>query len=399
MFSYRLVNNWLTVKSDEFFAEGQIKVKALTEEELKEFQNISDYSKLRDFALQLVEPARKFMGLVNQYPNHLTLTESGVCVKGLHLPMPEVLLEKLDKSNIESLCNFWRLCALNPNKEAREKLMEYVDKNGYYITTNGMLVTFRRADKKGTFKASVKNFSDEFIGFIVKQYQKIKSWKKSPSKYFVYFDEIDSEWKISPDSTKAESDKNTLQNFYDEIITKEEEEKVEEKEEFLYYASNPGDRSFYFDGVKVEPPTYYALNHETRLSREDCDEDSEVSCSSGLHTGTPDFVKTGGIFGNTIIVCLVNPADVCAIPYSDMHKMRSAALYPIAEISIEELDSFDYGFAEMKDHEYAPISYDILQDMIEEGVFIVSNDLKEESVSDLLEKIKADYKDKLVVEE
>lgn len=49
------------------------------------------------------------------------------------------------------------------------------------------------------------------------------------------------------------------------------------------------------------------------MPREDCDSNSNVSCSRGLHCASAGWLEKN-YFGNQGLVVLVNPAEVCAVP-------------------------------------------------------------------------------------
>lgn len=49
------------------------------------------------------------------------------------------------------------------------------------------------------------------------------------------------------------------------------------------------------------------------MPRKQCDCDSRVSCSRGLHCASVGWLKRN-YFGNTGLACLINPADVVAVP-------------------------------------------------------------------------------------
>ena len=72
------------------------------------------------------------------------------------------------------------------------------------------------------------------------------------------------------------------------------------------------------------------------MSREKCDCDSSVSCSKGLHIGGKGWLKQN-YFGNTGLACLINPADVVAVPHIDNYgKLRTCAYLPIEVIKYDE---------------------------------------------------------------
>lgn len=89
------------------------------------------------------------------------------------------------------------------------------------------------------------------------------------------------------------------------------------------------------------------------LPREDCDNNSDVTCSRGLHLGARTWLKQN-YFGTQGLVCLCNPADVVAVPKLDHYgKLRTCAYLPIEKaqfdeegdvIPFEANDGFDCGY-------------------------------------------------------
>lgn len=74
------------------------------------------------------------------------------------------------------------------------------------------------------------------------------------------------------------------------------------------------------------------------MPREQCDCDSSVSCSSGLHIGGKGWLKRN-YYGNTGLACLINPADTIAVPKIDNYgKLRTCAYLPIEVIKYNEHD-------------------------------------------------------------
>ena len=74
------------------------------------------------------------------------------------------------------------------------------------------------------------------------------------------------------------------------------------------------------------------------MPREKCNCDSNVSCSKGLHIGGKGWLKQN-YYGNTGLACLINPADVVAVPHIDDYgKLRTCAYLPIEVIKYDEND-------------------------------------------------------------
>ena len=69
---------------------------------------------------------------------------------------------------------YWLL--LNPIESTRKDTLDFIRKNQLPITSNGMLVTFRKVVSKG-------KTNKELVKFISESYFKVKKWKKSTSKY------------------------------------------------------------------------------------------------------------------------------------------------------------------------------------------------------------------------
>lgn len=77
------------------------------------------------------------------------------------------------------------------------------------------------------------------------------------------------------------------------------------------------------------------IGNMVTMNREDCDSDSNILCSKGLHLGASNWLKAN-YCGNIGIVCLCNPADVVAVPKEEFYgKLRTCAYLPI---SLAEFD-------------------------------------------------------------
>lgn len=71
------------------------------------------------------------------------------------------------------------------------------------------------------------------------------------------------------------------------------------------------------------------------LDRSKCDCDSDNECSRGLHVASKKWL-TKNYFGSVGVACLVNPADVVAVPHrSEYGKLRTCAYLPIATINYD----------------------------------------------------------------
>jgi hypothetical protein len=67
------------------------------------------------------------------------------------------------------------------------------------------------------------------------------------------------------------------------------------------------------------------------MPREECDSDPTVTCSSGLHVGSMEYVAQFGYSDSVILECLINPRHVIAVPIDyNNTKMRVCEYYPFA---------------------------------------------------------------------
>jgi hypothetical protein len=72
------------------------------------------------------------------------------------------------------------------------------------------------------------------------------------------------------------------------------------------------------------------------MPRDKCDTVQENICSRGLHIGGRGWLKQN-YFGDTGLACLINPADVVAVPpYDNYGKLRTCAYLPMEIIHYDE---------------------------------------------------------------
>lgn len=72
------------------------------------------------------------------------------------------------------------------------------------------------------------------------------------------------------------------------------------------------------------------------MDRNKCDTVQENTCSTGLHIGGRGWLKKN-YYGDTGLACLINPADVVAVPpYDNYGKLRTCAYLPMDIIHYDE---------------------------------------------------------------
>ncbi len=207
----------------------------------------------------------------------------------------------------EALKMFWSWAALNPIEESRESLLEFVRKNDITITTNGLLLMYRRVVKK-------ESVNHELVQFVSNQYAKLKKWKKSPANYEVW--KNGSIYRCSEDKHIAD---------WGERIGNLE--------------------ALYLDLPNIQEDSYTDGHTHTKdirvgaIYKEDEDKinlDRGVSCGSGLHVGSKSFGFSG--FGDVGVIALVNPIYVRSVPNHECEKMRVSEMFIAAVAELNEYE-------------------------------------------------------------
>ncbi len=255
--------------------------------------------------------------------------ESGeVFLAGFNTPIPNTLLEVIKEYHeknypLDAIINFWKLLMINPDTRVRESLFKFITTHDFVLTDKGYMVVYKAVYRKD--EGEVDNpETAKYIEFITNKYLFVKSkWRCSPNKYVVY--------------------KNLSDGSYD--ITKfETAEGWDEKEKGVEILGKLGDLFSVIVNAdnketKEETPKYTDMHTQTmtielgkpvRMKRKECDSDPARDCSYGLHVGATDYVNKFANSNSVILVCLVNPMHVVAVPNYEHSKMRVAEYFPYA---------------------------------------------------------------------
>jgi hypothetical protein len=249
--------------------------------------------------------------------------EDGITyLKGFKHPMPKILVEALldahynPNSNyqVSSLVNFWKYLLLNPDKHVRTGLFEWIKTGKFALTEDGNIISYRNVDVK---KASMNKKLQDFVS---KSWAKVKRWKKSSKNYEVYDDNP----YVLVETTKG----NGYNNYIGNLATLFSD--LDTVEDTTIYTDN------YTHTMEIK------LGEIVSMKREECDNDPNSSCSRGLHQKSAAY---GLNLGSEILVCLVNPYHVVAIPSHDTSKFRTCQYLPVAkaELNNGRLVEFDPG--------------------------------------------------------
>jgi hypothetical protein len=240
-----------------------------------------------------------------------------VYLKGHSVPMPADLVEAFQDATyndsslytVEALENFWKWAVLNPNPEARNDLFKWFKKGEFTITSEGMVVAYRRVDVKHQGNGESKLWE-----FVKSSWDKVKAWKKSPARYNVY--QTENGYLTLPESSPVSNDyifMGNLDDLYDDMSDQTFGETI--------YTDN------YTKTMSIK------LGEEVSMAREDCDSNRDASCSRGLHFMNKRY---SGNFGSVPIVILINPMNIVAFPRYDNTKGRTCRYLPVALADTDE---------------------------------------------------------------
>ena len=287
-------------------------------------------------------------------------------IGGPKISMPKRLVDefavRIDSNEpTEPLMNFWKLCMLNPDKNARNDLFKFLQDSKMEITPAGLFVSYRNVNEKDTpANRSISEKSpagyDALKDFVNTTFKNQRKRKKGTSRP-VWLVKVGNGQEYQITKNEDQKPEGTIQLLGD---LKEMHEKFATSDETTALAPPKVDttedrfKKIYTDDYtnKME----IRMFNEVRLPRENCDANNAIPCSRGLHTGTESFVRKNS-FGNIGIKVLVNPRNVVAVPYSANTKMRVSAYFPFDFIEFDEKGSVIT--SDVKTFDYAYIDYDM----------------------------------------
>jgi len=316
-----------------------------TQDEAKELFNIvlkakSDPSEANLKAIRLFLNEKTRIAYLTGLESDIETGE--VFIAGFNTPIPQTLVNVLvdyheNHYPVDAIINFWKLLMINPDTRVRTSLFDFITTHDFALTDAGYMVVYKAV----AYKERVYNDLREFV---TNQYLHVKKdWKCSANKYVVYRDD---------DGNLALTKAVTADGWgFDgnEIIGK------------------LGDLNASLDTLS-DAQTVYTDKHshsmEIRLGvpvvmpRKDCNSDPAADCSYGLHVGATKYVNHFANGSDAVLVCLVNPAHVVAVPQYDHSKMRVSQYFPIAlatyvdkKIDIIEQSYFESDYQEYEEQE------------------------------------------------
>lgn len=274
-----------------------------TEGDMDELDNLF-YPNLK----KAIEESKLFESVLDDSFDSSYLVKSGDClyipsISDVSVPSEvakAVLKAEKGEGDLDSILNFWRLCSMNPNSNARANLFWFLKKWGMRISKSGFVVAYRNAELKDKDKYSL---SFEDIKYISNAFLEIKlKEKKNPADFVVVKNnleegkleikhkddkDLDSTYVVRYYPEEGEDD-----SYYDEDDDMEYE--IEEK----YYEWD-GDQYEILDSLDVmykelsrdkdlttftdnySKSTTIKIGKVVSIPRVECDEE-QVSCSRGL---------------------------------------------------------------------------------------------------------------------
>lgn len=205
-------------------------------------------------------------------------------VEGIDTPIlpgiKDYLLENLELGiDITNIINFLKLLALNPDKQVKDNLFNFIKQCGFIITQEGYFLGYKAVRLK-------KGFEQYFTGEI-------------------------------PDINNPDSVVADLREF----------QRSKEYCKKVLLENVPVFTDIHSGTVDIQ------LGVPVTMDREDCDSNPNTACSSGLHNGTLGYANWFKHSGDIIILTYVNPANVVAVPYDyNSQKIRTCEYLPVAVI-------------------------------------------------------------------
>lgn len=271
--------------------------------------------------------------------------------------------EQLDKLKEEynSLLMFTYKLLLNPLKESREQLLNFIKKNDIKITSYGNLVLYRACWES-------KNENTELIRFVAKEYLKIKAWKKSPKNYTVASRLGNYKLLLNNEIPKDDNPYWENQGNLAELYSKLPEMQSKGKQ---YYSDHGKKKIVIGDIYKIDD--------------KDVNLDANVCAAGGLHCASYDYDYSG--FGDTNLIVLVNPSKTITVPTYDFSKMRVSEMMIVGINPNERGVHIDEGFYSNLDENYHNYSIDELQEAFKNKSFepiSVSTEVTELSLKEVV---------------
>jgi len=312
-----------------------------------------------------------------------------VYLKGFNTPVPSLLVSTIENYHengfpMESIINFWKLLMICPDKRIRQSLFEFIQRHDFALTDNGYMVVYKAVEFFDEKDSDLNTFVANSA------YHIRKDWKCSPAKYCVYKNE-DGDYQVTKETTFANWDSEKNVEYVGNV------KKLEESAKDLSVAE---DAVKFLPGRVKNNPDSYNIERETvrlgipqHMERRECDSDPAIDCSFGLHVGATSYVRSFASHSSVILVCLVNPANVVAVPDYDHSKMRVSEYFPFAIAERDENGNIDAVKQSYFEHDYIDYEMEELERQIEainreeQPVFVDCNEAEDDRDLEEIKKV------------
>ena len=334
--------------------------------------------------------------------------DSGVTyMEGFNTPVPEDFMEVFEEYvengyPVESLQNFWTLLMGNPDERIREDAFKFIRQHDFSITDKGYMVVYKTVDY-------LRKMDNDLISFVTNTAVKVKDrWKKPLNKFLVYKDITRTMETHEEYYSEADEYGMTDEEFYDEygcepeeytedveheVVTFEykftevdvfnkwiDDEDFQKEVEFVGKLDELQDTIFEIEKENVTVftdkythKTEIRLGEPVKMDRTKCDGDPKNECSYGLHVGSTKYVEQFRGFGaynsqdkdvSPVLICLINPMNIVAIPEYDNSKMRVTEYYPFALGTVDNDNKIEIIKQKYYENDYVSHEEETLKEML-----------------------------------
>lgn len=346
---------------DDFY--GNVK-ELKTKEEIKKFFNSFNNKEL-EIEEKVVNVVTKDDFYILRNNPDFEIVDDKVYLKGISLAIPDTVLAEIISNREEyTLCDsslkeeaaqlddyynrlilFWAMLSNSPVKD-RDNILLFCRKNDIRLSPLGNIIGYRRLVKWNTNKNKKRDINLQ--KFVEDSIVKIKKWKKNPANYVVYTSSSFEGYKITLESGISETHfKDANNNVLGKLTDlKEFEVEVEGKEQYT---------SWYSSGkyLVTIPSLYKMIDEKPDPNLQNCH-------SGGLHIGNVNFSFSE--YGDTSVVCLINPSKTIFVPSDDTGKFRVSEMYVACLNPNEEGMHIDDSLIEQADKAYNRMTIDELKE-------------------------------------
>jgi len=299
-----------------------------------------------------IEEQRDIIELMNDISQngheYLEVKGQHAYAKGIEIAMPETVVREFmtrngNEKDTSALMKFWSLACLNPNADTRDRLFEFCDKHGIKLTDKGYLVVYRNADKKDAMVDDI-NLHDYI-------YASLPEWSSIG---------------LDLDTTNISRNPEGKFEIHNEVTGYSDGGKdggtfIGNISELLNVFENSGQKVIYTDHYSRR--THIEFGTPVSLPESQIDSNPNNQCSKGLHVAGENWL-TQNYFGDSGLVCLVNPMNVRAIPYADRGKMRVKEYMAVGVAKYDSNGSIIGVPTKTFEHDYQTITASEIADML-----------------------------------